>query len=301
MPGVDVAYRHNQKNHAPPQDGRTTKPPAITTTTLSHRNRGLCSVPRAYQWIDYSHGVAFWLQSLELRAWKHKLVPQRQKNNDDVEKNKASSSSSSRQQERPGSAGMDDQEEEEEEWMEVASLTSGATIVQAIERVQYALANDPPPELGDGSHILHVLLEDIATPQRETPTGTTTAATPTTTTTQFDSPKTGFELCVVLQERRGDVDDEDGATILQSPRTIPTSTPRRVVVPYQQPNVYGILHVSVSATMAGSESDYLPEVYRPLYDDLSLRNPTYEQFRERRRRQQQLQGQGQRGKGSGEL
>jgi hypothetical protein len=293
MPGVDVAYRHYQ-NHDAPQDGRTTTTPA---TSLPHRNRGLCSVPRAYQWIDYSHGVAFWLQTLELRAWKHKLVPPSKNNNDDT-----SSSSSSRQQERPGSAGMDDQEEEEEEeWMEVASLTSGATIVQAIERVQYALANDPPPELGDGSHILHVLLDDIATPQGETPTSTTTTAsdTPTTTTTQFDSPKTGFELCVVLQERREDDNGDDGATIPQSPRT-----PRRVVVPYQQPNVHGILHVSVSATMAGSESDYLPDVYRPLYDDLSLRNPTYEQFRERRRRQQQqqlLQGQGQRGKGSGEL
>jgi hypothetical protein len=253
MPGVDVAYRHNLNNHDP--------------TTLSHRNRGLCSVPRAYQWIDYSHGVAFWLQTLELKAWKHKLVPPSKNNNhDDV----------------PGSAGMDDQEEEEEEeeWMEVASLTSGATIVQAIERVQYALANDPPPELGDGSHILHVLLEDSAT---------TTSSTSTPTTTQFDSPKTGFELCVVLQEQREDDNGDDGATISQ---------PRRMVVPYQQPNVYGILHVSVSATMAGSESDYLPDVYRPLYDDLSLRNPTYEQFRERRRRQQQQQ---KGGKGSGEL
>ena len=190
-------------------------------------------------------------------------------------------------------------EEEEEEWMEVASLTSGASLVQAIERVQYALANDPPPELGDGSHILHVLLSDVDrthSHEEEGPTGTSTSprTAPTTATAHFDSPKTGYELCVVLQERRRR--DADATIVMDSsfPRRSPTSS-----TPYQQPDVYGILHVGVSATMAGSESDYLPEAYRPLYEDLSLRNPTYEQFRERRRKQ--LQQQQQRGEGSGEL
>ena len=41
----------------------------------------------------------------------------------------------------------------------------------------------------------------------------------------------------------------------------------------------GVLQVAVSASMAGSESEFLPEAYRPLFSDESLRNPLYAKFK----------------------
>jgi hypothetical protein len=42
----------------------------------------------------------------------------------------------------------------------------------------------------------------------------------------------------------------------------------------------GALEVVISSIMAGSESEYLPEAYKPLYDDESFRNPLYEKFKQ---------------------
>merc|ERR1712224_145005 len=53
------------------------------------------------------------------------------------------------------------------------------------------------------------------------------------------------------------------------------------------------LRVQVKSIAAGSESEYLPEAYMPLYEDASLRNPLYANFKKRRReetvKQQQQQ------------
>ena len=97
---------------------------------------------------------------------------------------------------------------------------------------------DAPDELGDGSHIINVIL-DIDDED----------------TRMVECPKVGHEIRLTM-------DDDD----LASPADAP-----------------GILQVAISATMAGSESDYLPEVYKELYSDESLRNPLYAKFKNRQR------------------
>jgi len=241
MPAVDISYT----------DGR-------------HRNRGLCSVPRAYQWIEYSHGVAFWVQNLVLKGWKHKMKKKSSNNADND----------------GGEMSDDRDDDDKEEWIQVGSISSGSTLVKAIERVQYALADDPPAELGDGSHIIHVLLDDRSHEDDGTTTTSTTskeecsATSSSSSSYRFESPRVGYELCVVLQEE----DTKEEEQIM----TVGGNS-----LPYEKVNVHGILHVGISATMAGSESEYLPNAYRPLYEDLSLRNPLYEKYRQRRRMQQQ--------------
>ena len=44
----------------------------------------------------------------------------------------------------------------------------------------------------------------------------------------------------------------------------------------------GILEVAVVTTMSGSESEYLPEAYKALFADESLRNPLYAKFKKRK-------------------
>jgi len=46
----------------------------------------------------------------------------------------------------------------------------------------------------------------------------------------------------------------------------------------------GILQVTVATTMSGSESEYLPDVYRPLFDDPKLKNPLYGNYKDRRQK-----------------
>jgi hypothetical protein len=70
----------------------------------------------------------------------------------------------------------------------------------------------------------------------------------------LECPKTGYELRAIL-------DDDD---FLESPAPAP-----------------GVLQVAVSASMAGSESQYLPDTYKSLYNDETLRNPLYEKFKQR--------------------
>jgi hypothetical protein len=153
----------------------------------------------------------------------------------------------------------EEEDTEDEGWIELASLTSGGAIVQAIEQVQYALADNPPAEVGEGSHILHILLERNTNDDCDSSQGNY----------RFEYPKTGYELCIVLEEKR-----DDSNLLIDR---------RKQRLPSQDGNAYGILHVGVSAAMAGSESEYLPDAYRPLYEDPTLRNPIYERFRERRR------------------
>lgn len=45
--------------------------------------------------------------------------------------------------------------------------------------------------------------------------------------------------------------------------------------------VMGALEVQIAATAAGSESEYLPDAYKPLFEDTSLRRPAYVEMKRR--------------------
>lgn len=157
-----------------------------------HRNRGMCSVPRAHAWVDFTTSLDEWNQ--------YRLCVASRKNDDD------------------------------EEWTEMAAST-GTQIGNALERAVLCLAQTPPDELGEGSHIVHVLLDDNDTVVVECPTA-------------------GTELRVTLEQNFGD--------------TAP-----------------GILQVAISAAASGSESEFLPEAYKPLFGDETLRREAYAEYKER--------------------
>jgi hypothetical protein len=68
-----------------------------------------------------------------------------------------------------------------------------------------------------------------------------------------ECPKTGFEMRVTM-------DDDELAAAEEAP---------------------GALQVVITAIVAGSESEYLPDAYKPLYSDDSLRNQIYAKFKQR--------------------
>jgi hypothetical protein len=70
-----------------------------------------------------------------------------------------------------------------------------------------------------------------------------------------ESPSSGHDLKVTLSE--------DSPDLIEEERQI------------------GILQVAISTTMSGSDSEYLPKVYEPLYTDETLRNPLYARYKER--------------------
>jgi len=162
-----------------------------------HRNRGLCSVPRAYQWMDFNAAMAGGLDVMS-------LVLQVNNNNND-----------------------------EEEWETIAEIESIETCIQLAIT---ALAEQPPEDLGDGSSVVHVLLDKEVLQGLE---GEVSTDVPT---------QAGAELRVLLQD--------DGYTM-------------------------GCLHVSIQKTEPGSESEYLPEAYKPLFLDESLRRPAFVEARKR--------------------
>ena len=49
----------------------------------------------------------------------------------------------------------------------------------------------------------------------------------------------------------------------------------------------GILEVDIVTTMSGSESEFFPDAYKPLYADESLRNPLYATFKNRKEKREQ--------------
>ena len=98
-----------------------------------------------------------------------------------------------------------------------------------------ALAENPPDELSQGSHLIHILCD-----------------TNSDAIESQNIPKVGSDLRALLLE-------EDGT-------------------------IMGALQVAISQTAAGSESEYLPEAYKPLFEDESLRRPA---FQEMKRRMQQ--------------
>ena len=154
-----------------------------------HRNRGLCSVPRAYEWMDFGAAMAGGLDGYSMML-------------------QISSSDNN----------SDGDGEAEQQWETVAEMDS---IEESITAAIQALADNPPDELGDGSTVVHVLCdpEDVV-----------------------ECPRPGSEMRVLLQE--------DGVTV-------------------------GTLQVSVEKTAAGSESEFLPDAYKPLFEDMSLRRPAF--------------------------
>jgi len=198
MPALDVCYEGGQ-----------------------HRNRGLCSVPRAFRWIGFNNEmlVGRELQDLQIRAFLR------------------------RKQSKSGQVNSNDGDDgDDEEWTELAPTLSGERVANAIERTIFALAESAPDDLGDGSNLIHALVE-----------------TDDDDSVRLEYPGNGHELCIVMDDNNFSHPGED--------------------------DVKGKLQVSISAAMAGSESQYLPDAYKPLYKDMSLRNPRYEKFRERRQPQ----------------
>lgn len=168
-----------------------------------HRNRGLCSVPLAYSWVDFGYVNSLGdYNRYELRVASRKRV-----------------------------AGSD--EEGNETWEQLSSLP-GNLISKAIERVIVCLAEVDTDDLGSGSHIIQVALDDSKV---------------------LAMPKTKNDLQATMVEL-GDEGEQD--------------------------NVVGILEVTVVTTMSGSESEYLPDAYKPLFADESLRNPLYSKFKKRK-------------------
>lgn len=85
-----------------------------------HRNRGMCSVPRAYAWVDFgSLGIMGDWDNLELKVASKKR--------------------------------------EDDDWIQL-SVSSGDAISQAIERALMCLA-DAPDDFADGSHLIHIPLD----------------------------------------------------------------------------------------------------------------------------------------------
>lgn len=87
-----------------------------------HRNRGMCSVPRAHAWIDFTNSLDEWD--------KYRIVLAKKKNG-------------------------------EETWTDICSSSSSGKISSAIERVMVCLAESAPDEIGEGSHFVNVLLGSL--------------------------------------------------------------------------------------------------------------------------------------------
>mmetsp|Transcript_12267 Transcript_12267/g.35032 ORF Transcript_12267/g.35032 Transcript_12267/m.35032 type:complete len:317 (+) Transcript_12267:87-1037(+) len=159
-----------------------------------HRNRGLCSVPLAYNWVDFG-----FLNSMgDYNRYQLRLM-----NSSD------------------------------QGWNELFSLP-GSVIRKAIERAIVCLAESDSDDLGNGSHIIHVALDDAKV-------------------FEMPKPKTSLRVAMVETADEGEEDVE-----------------------------VGTLEVAILSTMSGSESEYLPEAYKPLFSDESLRNPLYAKFKKQK-------------------
>jgi hypothetical protein len=97
--------------------------PAIDLSYLGgkHRNRGICSVPRAWQWMDFSALMAGAVRECSLQL-----------------QTRATDS-------------------DEDAWSTLLQLDS---IEDSVNKIIAALAAEPPQELGDGSSIVHVIICD---------------------------------------------------------------------------------------------------------------------------------------------
>ena len=231
FPAVDVGY--------PPHLNETTNTNNNRSINPYYRNRGLCSVPRAYQWIEF-----------------HSLLPE-EYDQYRVEASVIGKSKSKIEE--------DDAEKEEDEHVLLSSrgghggeTTSGRRniggIANAIQRMSICLAEqDSTEEFGTpGSQIVHVLLPNHDDEEDG-----------------MILPKADAELHVTLQRET----------------TMEEKEEKEYAVEEKQPG--GRLQVRVVTTMAGSDSDYLPAVYRPLFhDEPTLRNPVYAQYQHNKRQRE---------------
>jgi hypothetical protein len=148
--------------------------------------------------------------------------------------------------------------------------TTQQVLPRVSEMIQLALevlATDAPASLGQGSAIVHIVL---VTNQADA------ATTTTTTTTNPSCPiRTHSQVRVVLEQgaaRHDDGDDagndDDGDTNTTTNQDSQSTTKMMVG---------GLLHVTLASTAAGSESEYLPDCYAPLYTNLAHRRLAFSQ------------------------
>ena len=123
-----------------------------------------------------------------------------------------------------------------DDWEELASSSSQKAISDAIEKAQLFLIESAPDEFGEGSHILHVVIDNDNV---------------------LETPRSSHDLRVTLTDTKSETYDANTEGD-------------------------GLLDVVVSMTMSGSDSQYLPDAYKPLYNDESLKNPLYAKFKERK-------------------
>jgi hypothetical protein len=208
-----------------------------------HRNRGMCSVPRAYTWVDFGFVNSMGdYNRYELRV--------------SSKKNKGKSSNNEDDNENENENENNDESKAEEKWEQLlssSSISDTEIMSKAIERAVICLAeNDSSINDLDGSHIFHVILNDDENDA-----------------TTVEIPKSNHELKVTMVEKWGNSNKIENESVDE------------VEV--------GILQVNVMTTMSGSESDYLPDVYKPLYNDESLRNPLYKNYKKRVQKTKQAQ------------
>merc|ERR1712224_827822 len=134
--------------------------------------------------------------------------------------------------------------------------SSPGYVADAIERAAISLSSElVPDELGKGSHIINVILKfDDDDDDSSSSAGATEAFT------TLECPRKELRLYLEEENTSNDDDFADADECCGAE-----------------------LRVQVKSIAAGSESEYLPEAYRPLYEDASLRNPLYANFKKRRR------------------
>lgn len=168
-----------------------------------HRNRGICTAPRAHTWIDFTQ--------LSLDEWDKYTISLAQKKTGD------------------------------DSWTALSATSSPSSISGAIERGMLCLA-DAPDALGEGSHIVNVLFSSTNNEE---------------TTGMVECPGVGHAMRVTM--------DDNVIFNIAGPEN----------------DAQGVLQVAISSSMAGSESEFLPEVYKELFQDESLKNPLYVRFKKR--------------------
>jgi len=222
FPAVDISYDNDQDGY-------------------HHRNRGLCSVPRAHTWVD----IAFLNSIGDYNRYELRVSSKKNDNDND-----------------------NDNEGDDNKWQQLLSSSSYSSnsevISKAIERVVIFLAendddSDSNDDFGNGSNILHVILD--------TDNGDDGDMDNTNEKKKkklvCEIPKSSHDLKVTMVEMYGNDQKIENTG-------------------YEDVDV-AILQVTVTTTMSGSESDYLPDVYRPLFDDPKLKNPLYDNYKDRRK------------------
>lgn len=247
FPAVDLFYYENDNNNDIGNDSGNDVANHESSSSSQrhyHRNRGLCTVPRAHQWMDF--GAYLFAEgtgdkdfrSVDFASLSCRLEtcgPAVNRNTKDGVETQNSQSSES--------ADSATSTNLEQTWSMIQYMDDISAVVNL---ALTALATDPPIQLGDGSCIVHVLQPPLM---------------PTYTTDELPSCpiRNGSQIRAVLEDKETDANG--------------VST------------IVGTLQVQVEATAAGSESEYRPDCYVPLFTNPSFRRAA---FTETRQRQQKL-------------